>query len=45
LHTHVKREWWVFETVVKVLTLKYLYEPKEAVFSMGPQLVNEGSAS
>ena len=30
-HLHVLSEWCIFETVVIVLILKYLYEPKEAV--------------
>ena len=30
-HLHVLSEWWRFETVVIVLILKYLYEPKAAV--------------
>ena len=41
----LKREWCALVTVDIVLVLKYLYEPTEDTYSMGPQLVNEGSAS
>jgi hypothetical protein len=45
INLHVAREWCIFVTVDMVFTLKYLYEPIEAVLSIGPQFVNEGSAS
>ena len=41
----MNREWWVFDTVVIVLILKYLYEPIEEVSWIGPQFVKLGSAS
>ncbi len=41
----LKSEWWALVTVAMVLILKYLYEPTEETLSIGPQLVNEGSAS
>ena len=42
---HVWREWCMLVTVVIVLILKYLYEPKEEVSWIGPQLVKLGSLS
>jgi hypothetical protein len=42
---HVKRVWWELMTVDMVLILKYLYDITCDTLSIGPQLVNDGSAS